>query len=424
MQNNGEHVEEPQNDSTGPIKSPKQLLVVVVLAFLIPISIIIMLVNLASISSTKGAGSTAQSDEAIAERLQPVAKFKLVDEEADEEVKSGEDVFKSTCASCHAEGVANAPKVGDEDDWAPLIDDGLDTILKVAIEGKGAMPPRGGNANLSDDEVASAIVYMANQSGADWDDPVDSADQDEAADDEESTAELDADDKEAKDEADANGDAGEDFAAIGEDVFKSTCATCHAEGVANAPKVGDEDDWHPLIEDGLDTILKVAIEGKGAMPPRGGNADLSDDEVSSAIVFMANQSGADWDYPGATSDDEEKAEEDKESEANQDTDDNEADEEDNDEADTDEESNADTASIDPAGEKLYKSVCFTCHTEGVAGAPKLGNAEDWEKYEEDGFDSMLEKAISGVGAMPPRGGSDASDEEMKAAIEYMLSKNE
>src|SRR5699024_792015 len=96
MQNNGEHVEEPQNDSTGPIKSPKQLLVVVVLSFLIPISIIIMLVNLASISSTKGAGSTAQSDEAIAERLQPVAKFKLVDEEADEEVKSGEDVFKST----------------------------------------------------------------------------------------------------------------------------------------------------------------------------------------------------------------------------------------------------------------------------------------------------------------------------------------
>src|SRR5699024_1006547 len=85
MQNNVEHVEEPQNDSTCSITSPKQLREVAVLAFPIPISIIRMLVNLASVSSTKGAGSTAQSDEAIAERLQPVAKFKLVDEEADEE---------------------------------------------------------------------------------------------------------------------------------------------------------------------------------------------------------------------------------------------------------------------------------------------------------------------------------------------------
>src|SRR5690625_255055 len=144
MQNNVEHVEEPQNDSTGPIKSPKQLLVVVVLAFLIPISIIIMLVNLASISSDKGAGSTAQSEEAIAERLQPVAKFKLVDEEADTEVKSGEDVFKSTCASCHADGVANAPKVGDEDDWAPLIDDGLDAILKSLLKVKAPCHPVAG----------------------------------------------------------------------------------------------------------------------------------------------------------------------------------------------------------------------------------------------------------------------------------------
>jgi|GEM_PF-31922 len=418
MQNNVEHVEEPQNDSTGPIKSPKQLLVVVVLAFLIPISIIIMLVNLASISSDKGAGSTAQSEEAIAERLQPVAKFKLVDEEADTEVKSGEDVFKSTCASCHADGVANAPKVGDEDDWAPLIDDGLDAILKVAIEGKGAMPPRGGNANLSDDEVASAIVFMANQSGADWDDPIEASDQDDAADEDDEAAsspdEAAEDTQEAAaDEEGTDEEEASDMAAIGEDVYKSTCAACHADGVANAPKVGDEDDWHPLIDDGLDAILKVAIEGKGAMPPRGGNADLSDDEVASAIVFMANQSGADWDDPMATSDQDDAADEN--------------DEEESDEAQNDDEANADstdTAAIDPAGKKLYDSVCFTCHTQGVAGAPKLGKAEDWEKYEEDGLDSMLEKAIAGVGAMPPRGGSDASDEEMKAAIEYMLSKNE
>src|SRR5690606_22213380 len=78
------------------------------------------------------------------------------------------------------------------------------------------------------------------------------------------------------------------------------------------------------------------------------------------------------------------------------------------------------ATIDPAGEKLYKSVCFACHTTGVANAPKLGDKAAWAPLIETGMDSMVSIAINGKGAMPPRGGSQATDEEIKAAVQYMV----
>jgi cytochrome c5 len=80
--------------------------------------------------------------------------------------RSGEEIVKSVCAACHQAGVANAPKIGDRNAWAPHIKEGLKDMLATAIKGKGAMPPRGGDASLSDDEVARAVVFMANQAGA------------------------------------------------------------------------------------------------------------------------------------------------------------------------------------------------------------------------------------------------------------------
>jgi cytochrome c5 len=68
--------------------------------------------------------------------------------------------------------VANAPKIGDKAAWAPRIKTGLNGMLAVAIKGKGAMPPRGGLPDVSDFELARAIVFMANQSGASLKEPV------------------------------------------------------------------------------------------------------------------------------------------------------------------------------------------------------------------------------------------------------------
>lgn len=82
--------------------------------------------------------------------------------------------------------------------------------------------------------------------------------------------------------------------AAGKAVFGKVCAMCHAAGVAGAPKPGDKADWGPRIAQGNDVLYKHAIEGytgaKGMMPPRGGGASLTDDEVKAAVDYMVNQS--------------------------------------------------------------------------------------------------------------------------------------
>ena len=155
----------------GPIKTPKQLIVTVILAFIVPVILIFLLINLVLSGSSRGAGSEALSPEAIASRIKPVAGFALVDANAPKVFKTGQQVFESTCSACHGAGIAGAPKVGDAAAWGPLINTGLDEMLKVALEGKGAMPPKGGNPTLSDFEIQRAIVYMANQSGGSLPEP-------------------------------------------------------------------------------------------------------------------------------------------------------------------------------------------------------------------------------------------------------------
>ncbi len=82
--------------------------------------------------------------------------------------------------------------------------------------------------------------------------------------------------------------------AEGKKVYGSTCALCHAAGVAGAPKPGDTADWGPRIAQGKDILYKHALEGftgaKGQMPARGGSTTLTDDEVKAAVDFMADQS--------------------------------------------------------------------------------------------------------------------------------------
>ncbi len=82
--------------------------------------------------------------------------------------RSGAAIYAATCAACHKEGVADAPKVGDRLRWAPLIKDGLEELTGDVMKGKGAMPPNGGDPSLTPVEIARAIVFMANQSGATW----------------------------------------------------------------------------------------------------------------------------------------------------------------------------------------------------------------------------------------------------------------
>ena len=299
MSNEQEHIEE----HSSPIKTPKQLIVTIVLAFVVPIAIIILLVNMVVTGTKTNAGSDALSGEAIARRIAPVAGFELVDANAPKVFKTGEQVFAAVCTACHTAGVAGAPKLGDNAAWAPFIKAGYDEMLKVALHGKGGMPAKGGNPALSDYEVARAVVYMANKSGASLPEPAAPA---------EDGAKKEADagaapaaqaaapaaapaaaaPAAAAPAAAAQAPAPEQKTAAvnpaGEQLYKTVCFACHATGVANAPKFGDKAAWAPYISTGMDAMVKVAMTGKGAMPPKGGAANASEDDIRAAVQFMVN----------------------------------------------------------------------------------------------------------------------------------------
>lgn len=80
------------------------------------------------------------------------------------------------------------------------------------------------------------------------------------------------------------------FALTGEEAYKKSCAMCHDHGVAGAPKTGDKEVWKARIAAGMEPMYTVAIKGKGVMPPKGGNAALSDDEVKAAVDYMIEKS--------------------------------------------------------------------------------------------------------------------------------------
>ena len=80
--------------------------------------------------------------------------------------RSGEQIVKQQCAKCHQSGVSGAPKIDDRAAWAPRMKNGLDATVRSAIKGHGAMPARGGLADLTDAELRAAIVYMFYPAGA------------------------------------------------------------------------------------------------------------------------------------------------------------------------------------------------------------------------------------------------------------------
>jgi cytochrome c5 len=255
------------------IKTPQQLIAVIVAAFAVPVIGIVLLVQL--VTSQRGADPNALTAEAVAKRLQPVGHIEIGAGGAAAGGKSGEEVVKGTCAACHQTGVAGAPKIGDKAAWAPRIKEGVSALVKDAINGIRGMPPKGGNPSLTDDEVARAVVFMANQGGAKFKEPAPKA-----------PAQKPQAVAAAAPGATAKPAAG---AANGKQVFDSTCTACHATGVAGAPKLGDKAAWAPRIKQGMDTLVQSALKGKGAMPPKGGNAALSDADVKAAIEFMVSQ---------------------------------------------------------------------------------------------------------------------------------------
>jgi cytochrome c5 len=268
---------EVQNEEhSSPIKTPRQLIIVVVLAFVVPIALIVMLSQLVTGSLDVSKDNPGMSDEAIARRLKPVGEVLVSDPSAPKVEKNGKQVVEAVCAACHATGALNAPKIGDKAAWAKLSKTGLDAVAANAIKGIRQMPARGGNPDLSDTEVTRAVVYMANQSGASWQEPESKPAPAVAP------VTAAAAPAPAATTAPAKTDAGK-----GKSVYEANCVACHAAGVAGAPKAGDKAAWAPRLKGGMDALYANSIKGKNAMPPKGGNLSLTDADVKAAVDYLA-----------------------------------------------------------------------------------------------------------------------------------------
>jgi cytochrome c5 len=343
-----------------PIKTPRQLITVVVLAFVVPVILIILLVTFVTGQKVGGAGTEAMTPEAIAERLRPVATVAFAGAPSGPRtLQSGEAVYKLACSACHAAGLAGAPKAGDGAAWGPRLKQGYDTLVKHAVEGFKGMPAKGGNADLDPIEVARAVVFIANQSGGKFKEP----------------------------EAPAPAATAKSTVRSGAQIVQQSCGNCHTAGLHGAPKIGDRAAWTKRASLGIDAAVAAAIKGHGGMPSRGGMSDLTDAELKSAVQYMFSQStGA----PSAA-------------------------------ATAPVVAAATPTAAKPDGAKVYAMGCNACHAAGVAGAPKFGDKAAWALRSKAGLDALVASVTKGKGAMPPKGAvANATDAELRAAVEYML----
>ncbi len=258
--------------------TPQQVIIAVVAGLLAPLLaiVLIVLLVLGIQKEHKPDTSSEAAQQATLSRIQPVAQLAALDASAPKVEKSGQEVYDAACTACHATGALGAPKFENKGDWSSRIGQGYDTLIKHAVEGIRLMPPRGGNSDLSDVEVARAVAYMANSGGASFKAP-------EAA---EAAAPAGAGAAAPAAATDSKPDP-----AKGKTVFNTNCAVCHTTGVAGAPKVGDKAAWSARISQGFETLHNHALNGIRGMPAKGGNASLPDADLVNAVGYLFTEAG-------------------------------------------------------------------------------------------------------------------------------------
>jgi cytochrome c5 len=296
------------------------------------------------------------NDNLVLARIQPVGTVVLAEASGPKGVATGEQVYAQVCKTCHETGLAGSPKIGDKAAWGKIIAQGEKLTFEHAIAGIRGMPARGGNPDLTDDEVKRAVAFMAGKAGANWTAPAVAA-------------------------APAAAAAAPGAERTGQQVVAAACGKCHESGAGGAPKIGDRAAWIQRAKLGLNSVYQSALRGHAGMPARGGMADLSDAEVKRAVEYMMN-SGAGTPVAAAAP-------------------------------------AAAPAAAD--GKKVYDAGCVACHGAGVAGAPKFGDKAAWAPRLKTGMDALYATSLKGKGAMPAKGGNATlSDAEVKAGVDYMV----
>ena len=267
---------EPDQHSS-PIKTPKQLIIVVVLAFVVPIALIILVTQLVT-----GRAHGTGDDASILTRIAPFGVVKIAAPSGPKGNLTGEQVYGQVCKTCHEAGIAGAHKLGDKAAWGKVIAQGEKLTVQHAIAGIRAMPPRGGNADLTDAEVQRAVAFMVNKAGASWKDaPVAAAP---------AAAKSAAAPAAVAPAAPAAVASAAPAKTDGKKAYDTACVACHGMGIAGAPKLGDKAAWSARIAQGTNVLHDHAIKGfqgkAGVMPAKGGAASMPDADVKAAVDYM------------------------------------------------------------------------------------------------------------------------------------------
>lgn len=184
----------------------------------------------------------------------------------------GQKTYAAECAACHGTGIGGAPKVGNADDWKDTAKEPLFVLYENVWHGLSIMPAKGGCKDCNPRQITSAIVYMLHQS------------QSGAG-------------KGATTPAHVGGKANAAIPRnvvsldVGKKIYQAHCAACHANGLMGAPRYGDDSQWAPKLELGLDKLHENALNGIGAMPPKGGCTNCSKDQIMSAVNYIVAGSG-------------------------------------------------------------------------------------------------------------------------------------
>ncbi len=241
--------------------------------------------------------------------------------------RSSAEIVASVCNSCHTSGVLGAPRLDQPDAWRPRVAQGMNTLVAHAINGYKQMPARGGDTSLSDSEVRAAVEYMLEEVGVKPSQTQTAANTQvngaaqatthaEAGDSSESqTATVAATEPEARtsfdaleqkstsgaaepaqalatsqqsDTTNATPSGGAERASLqaGEALYNQVCHACHRIGAAGAPKIGDQEAWQQRLEKGRQTLYQSVLNGKGAMPAKGGAMTATDAEVRAAVEYI------------------------------------------------------------------------------------------------------------------------------------------
>ncbi|MGH8501202.1 MAG: c-type cytochrome [Gammaproteobacteria bacterium] len=224
----------------------------------------------------------------------------------------GEQTYAQACAVCHDSGTAGAPRITDKAAWQPRIEQGKQTLYDHAINGFNAMPPKGGDASLSDEQVQAAVDHIVATVGggaAGGKQAAKTSAQDSQAAGGKSSGQPKGQQEPAqKGKTDAAAPAAGKTQAGGagiaqaagrgaspenKSIYQAMCSACHDSGALGAPRVTDKAAWQPRIAKGSQALYGSAISGIGAMPPKGGHSQLGESEVKKAVDYIIAQVSGD-----------------------------------------------------------------------------------------------------------------------------------